>query len=480
MNRLVRCLIFCAVLCGATRSALAASPWFVDHANSGKPYTWPAGQLVWYNDNTSLGTFSASQVFTLIQQAFDVWSGAKLARTATDLIPVSNLRPTYGGAVDLSALKTAVRADCCQQFVQPGTDLSTLTPSMKTLLETNCKNFPPFDAAAQQQITQALQRTLIIMDDDGFLVACSGGDPDSVAAMTLPVGVLDEKNIHLLIGQTIVNGRFLKNATLQKSDPALRQFMAVLIHELGHLFNLDHSALNSEACTIDPKTGEPRCEPNVRRVLPTMFPFVSPDQDTLKEDDVVAISNLYPRPEFQSQFCEIAGKIIGSDGLGFQGAEVTARANVDALDKYSVAISAVSGNYFAQDTADGSYVLRGIKPGVTYFVSVGSIPAYFVGASSIQPYGDDDGEKPRLVDDALITAGGGKFQTVSCDAGGKTILMDTVQIKAAGGGTPPPITVVPGVQPVVPAVNPDPSANNADPNASGHKGCTLVIGHRGS
>jgi matrixin len=121
----------------------------------------------------------------------------------------------------------------------------------------------------------------------------------------------------------------------------------VVTHEVGHLSGLDHVCIQSTtmACTGNDNFS--------RR--------------TLKQDDAIGISTLYPGPGFLSSTGEISGTVTRSDGRPVFGAHVVA---IDAGTGIVVA-SAVTGLVetapngmplrFSQTS--GNYLLTGLPPG---------------------------------------------------------------------------------------------------------------------
>lgn len=422
-------------------TAHAGSPWWVDINGSGVPVTWSGGQIVYVTDTGGLKPFTQADIVKKVEEAFMIWAaaGLSLSGSVAQTIPTVSLLPTLGGE---SGKKITLEN-----------------------LETFAKKGP-----------------IIVFDADGSLIEdILKIDPGlGIRAVTLIDGEadIDKKNLRLLRGTTILNGVYLKDAksTDVTKDDFAGQFVAALVHEIGHLLNLDHSGLNAAQFT------EIRTDLNARaNELPTMFPWVEhTDQMRLHHDDIVAISNLYPRPELTTQFCTIAGTLLGNDGLGFQGAQVIARA---VQDQMTVAVSAITGNSFPQGAADGSYILRGILPGKSYGVTYEELPKDFTGPSSIQPYGDDfdsNGELPRAGFGAgLITAGGGKTKTVQCLKAGETLLMDTVQFAIPSGATwKPAVQLVPSQnQPIMGVDGKKKSdgdgTSGGDDEASGG-GCSLI------
>lgn len=419
--KLGRALILLLLLSLGTR-AWAASPWYVAEDATGQPYRWVNGTIVWFIEDGGLGKLSAADTRKLVQEAFAVWEKASLRTADFVAKATAHVKAEFGGVVS--------------------------------------------DVTEENYLSLAKKRTIVILDNEGEFLA----DPGLGAVTQIEVRAAE--GFQIRTAYLIINGQndFAQHVTkADDSDSNYLSLKAILVHELGHAFNLDHSVLNTELYNKDGTNADEK------GAMPTMFPIIfSKNQAQLHVDDAVALSNLYPTEVYQGEFCEIAGIVIGSDGLGFQGAHVVARS---VLDPALIAISAVSGNYFPQDTADGSYVLRGIRPGQPYFVHFEEIDPNWKAWSAVQPYGDDfdeTGELPRSgFGHGIITAGDGLLQQVMCEKGGQTILMDTVQFEIAAGGKPPKAQLVTSEQPVV---EPDQSNSGDDGNNASQpkSGCTLI------
>ena len=94
---------------------------------------------------------------------------------------------------------------------------------------------------------------------------------------------------------------------------------SVLLHEVGHLLGLGHSAL-----------GESELRSGGRRVLAAetvMFPVAFSAGTivgrTLKADDIAGISDTYPTPQFRRERGSVSGRVT-KGGRGVLGAHVTA------------------------------------------------------------------------------------------------------------------------------------------------------------
>jgi hypothetical protein len=89
-------------------------------------------------------------------------------------------------------------------------------------------------------------------------------------------------------------------------------------------------------------------------------------------DDIAAISDLYPGPGWPNAYGTITGKIFDVDGkTQLTGVNVIAR---NLSDPYAGANSALSGEWTeGLFGPDGTYTLRGLRPGAKYVVYVDAI-----------------------------------------------------------------------------------------------------------
>lgn len=419
--RLKQIVLGCATVL-ALLPAWAGGCWYVDTENTGRCYHWPQASLVWYAQDGKLGPFTADRAQKEISDAFARWAKAGILTSGTFApvtVPTASVTVKFGGVIS-GAIKTD-----------------------------------------SQIYTLADSKTFFVMDNDGSFI----GDPN-LGAMTY-IHNINTNAMSFLTAFSILNGNadVLDKAKIDdKSDPNLKKFQAILVHEIGHMLNLDHSAVHSDL------QGAVEAGREEGRGMPVMYPIiVSGAQKDLHTDDIVAISNLYPTKALTADFCEIAGRMIGADGKGYQGVHVVAEST---LDPQTNAVGAVSGGQFWQGTADGTYILRGILPGVPYEVRYEEIPKKFLGASSVQPYGDEydkTGELPRTgFSKGDITANGGTLAQVVCDKGGETIMMDTIQLNVSAGGVEPKVDLLPDVAVV-------PGSGNASSTGAASSGCSLIL-----
>jgi hypothetical protein len=268
----------------------------------------------------------------------------------------------------------------------------------------------------------------IIFDYDGSIVEGFGFDAEGVLGLTYHYG-FDASGHYITRAFVILNGAVL-GTLLSQND-----FQAMMRHELGHLFNLDHSQVNWQYVPEDPSqpfTGDGN--------IPTMYPnLVTWRQENIVRDDKIGLGWIYPDSNFQNRYCTIKGEIKDAEGNSLQGVNVVAKAAVGENTGMVDVRSMVSGAMYPPCMGAGEYVLQGIKPGREYQVFYEGIGSEFTGASGFEPFpciGDEYGNAngvleagelcPPVVPTGNITKGGDV--TVSCGSGGDEIVMDTVQI----------------------------------------------------
>ncbi len=324
-----------AMLGGTARESAAAGAWLTNGA--GVPLVWGTTPIPFHPDQGTLGTLANATAVTNVTANFAVWAGVPSAAIA-----FTNAGPL---PVDVTSANYPSYLGVCGDGLNP-----------------------------------------IVFDTDGTIIDAVFGVGASEDVLGF-AGPDCSSFVPPLIteGSAVVNGKWIDGvSTVNNPELPLTDFNAVLIHEFGHYFNLDHSQVNqTEAFDGNPANDV---------VVPTMFPYLVNGalQQSLALDDVVAVSMLYPAPGFGSAFGTIAGQVVRADGTTpFQGAYVVARA---LGDPRGMAVGVASGDrYFPANPGgpppaalQGAYTIPGLPPG-SYTIEVEPINPLFAGGSNVGP-----------------------------------------------------------------------------------------------
>jgi hypothetical protein len=159
---------------------------------------------------------------------------------------------------------------------------------------------------------------------------------------------------------TYVEGRAVLNGALAITDATLT---TVLAHELGHFFGLSHSQLDAT-------------QGLAANNFVLMYPIAYRTLQTLHEDDVAAVSALYPTASAASAYGQLGGTFTTAAGSPILGANIWVRENATGK------VYSVVSDYLMQGTG---YFRLSLPPG-TYTLNAESIATNFVGGSGVGPY----------------------------------------------------------------------------------------------
>ena len=158
-------------------------------------------------------------------------------------------------------------------------------------------------------------------------------------------------------GQAVINGK------LNVSDTTLTN---VLAHELGHFIGLDHTQLDSSQGLATAN-------------YPLMYPIAYRNTPTLGDDDMSAITQLYPDTTAASTYGTLNGNFRLADGVTpVRGANIWVRENTTGKVYSNVS------DYLGLNTGGFSMLL---PPG-TYTLRAEAIDPQFTGGSSVGPYSE--------------------------------------------------------------------------------------------
>ncbi len=363
------------ILLSLSAPSFAGGPFTVDQVNdSGTAQRWLYDKLLWYSDAGDLSTnVDHDAAVALVQTAIDKWVNAQLDGQDTTAITAE-----YGGDLGVD-----INADNMWDYI-------------------NYEEGP----------------TVVIFDEDGSIIEeLFPGESETFLGLT-QLQLSSESGKRLLKGVVILNGLILDNRIVTQEE-----YEAPIQHEIGHLLNLDHAQINLDIAQTCELGGE--CVGG--NYIPTMFPMLKTwRQKSLKMDDIITISWIYPEEALTQNFCTVTGRIQDANGVFLQGVNVIARrVSSDVRFSRGDARSMVSGVLYpgCSENNDGSYYLFGLHPGNTYEVYYEPIADQFIGASDFEPLPNP----PQGFQSSVIETAEGE-STVECETGGQIIEMPTVQI----------------------------------------------------
>lgn len=370
------CLLALLLGLALDRPSDAAGPLFVNDA--GTPLVWIERPIPWNSDPGPLGVLDAAAAHQLVADGFDVWAS----------VPHSAIGFADAGALpaDVTAANVGLFVGVCDDGLSP-----------------------------------------IVFDHDGAITDAlfGAGASNSILGFAGPeCGDFDPPVI--TEASAVLNGKFIDGiASSGNPEVGVDTFAGVMIHELGHYVNLDHSQIN----LVEAFDGSPANDD----AIATMFPFVlsGAETATLARDDEVSLAMLYPAPDFAAATAAITGEIRrGDTDAPFDGAFVIAR-NVD--DPRRDAVGYVSGARHVAGSLDpgaaalvGAYELAGLTPDASYTVEVEPVSPLFSGGSSVGPIsppvplpgpaefwsgdleaGTDPPDDPRALGETIAVGAGG-------------------------------------------------------------------------
>ncbi|MBI5300049.1 MAG: hypothetical protein HY877_07150 [Deltaproteobacteria bacterium] len=428
-----------------TSPSFAANPWFVDTATkTGKPARWPYEgtrengfyTIYWFSDPGALNAkYDNPTAVKMIQELFEKWVDVDLKRADGQIIHTAMLKFEWCGNLNKKrddaspGCKNNGYTNITDIKVDPGTNDHRGVNDYRQFAFPDMVNPPP---------------VVIIFDEDGSIITdyMQGDATAKNGVVGLGHNTPGSDTLTIKTGFVILNGRMVNGNPVSTNDNEvpLDNFKAAILHEIGHLLNLDHSQLNMDVaqnCTGD---SCPQSEG-----ITTMFPFLFPDktapQLSLHNDDKTAVSYLYPSQNFINNFCVIEGDIVDPADKGIQGINVTTKNMTDnpLIDSRSW----VSGALYPSFVQNGHYIFPGILPNQNYEVDYEQINARYRDpaqpASAVGPLLGD--KAPKDFPPGQIE-GQGNTQTVHCSHGGETISMPAYKMDLASttpgeSSTPP-------------------------------------------
>jgi len=216
---------------------------------------------------------------------------------------------------------------------------------------------------------------------------------------------------------TFVEGLAVINGPLTSADSDA-ELGTVLAHEIGHLIGMDHTQLDSTQ-------GLPGAN------YPLMYPIAFRTTLSLHEDDVAAVTALYPAGNVSGTYGELSGFFYQSNGT-----TPVLGANLWATETSTGQLYSIVSDYRRLGT--GYYRL--LLPAGTYNIRAEPIQSNFDGGSSVGPYSEDYPSTPSFQPPmyvggnpiAAVAFGGGTPTNITISAG----CVGTLNWRLNGGGGP--------------------------------------------
>ncbi len=321
-----------------SHQVLAGGPLEV---RNGKILSYETRPFFYKYDTGRLGTLSNEEAVALVEELFSIWSSQETAN-------IKFVKFLKG------FLETDINASNFKSVLKPTTDESL-------------NGFTP-----------------IVFDEDGTLLDAyvGKGASNSILGVGGPIVLQFQEMFSIPESQIILNGMLINGIdTKEDKEVSINVFKRTIVHEIGHAIGLSHSQINTEA--LDSASSK-----EVKDSVPIMFPRGVSDLLTLRQDDISAISLVYPKKEKLIKFGQITGRIFRKDGrTPVLGANVILRNTVDPLNK------AISGVSDFLEQKNGLFTLFAIPPG-TYTLEIEPISTSFKGGkgssgSAVGPYSKD-------------------------------------------------------------------------------------------
>ncbi len=223
------------------------------------------------------------------------------------------------------------------------------------------------------------EQNSVIFDSDGSITAAVHGDNNKCDVLGF-AGMIQTSDTdpELLKGQMVINCYPL---IASECDATQTQLEVVVLHEFMHMLGADHAQL------VDPDNVD-------KSKLPTMYPHLlsSTHQETLEQDDIVALAARYPSQAFKDNLTSISGDILDEEGEAMPCVEVTATNTADATDVvttvtgYEATLDQEADDEAFPDGCEencGFFRIKGLQKNSEYKLTLRNISEDFTGDSRV-------------------------------------------------------------------------------------------------
>ena len=183
-------------------------------------------------------------------------------------------------------------------------------------------------------------------DDDGMTVIGFQNRPDQDRTLGATSFLVDTLSGEIVEAEIYLNS-FFPWSIAAAGESNRFDLESIVLHEVGHLLGLGHSAL-----------GETELRPGGRTVLSAeavMFPIAFPAGSivgrTLRADDIAGISDIYSSPTYRRERGSISGHVT-KNGQGVLGAHVVA---------FNLRTGKLVGGFSLNE--EGEFVIAGLESG---------------------------------------------------------------------------------------------------------------------
>lgn len=301
----------------------AGGPLVLEGANGNTAVTYQNPNITVNIENGKLGALSNTAADALVQQALDLWNNVSTS--------------TINLIIDEALIKLDVNQ----------ANFNNYLPSVDGTVFNADDNLNP-----------------VIYDDNGEIIDAYFGIGQSNDIVGFAASILFSGASYFSEGYTVINGKNLKSSNTT--------FKLLVAHEIGHFIGLDHSQVDIN----NQESGGQFCSTSSRDKYPVMYPFACRNVDSLHEDDISAISALYPGATVNTSLGTLNGRLTDQSGKVILGANMWVT-NISTGNTYSIV-----SDYLKQST--GFYKL--LLPAGNYTLYANSINTEFNGGSSVGPY----------------------------------------------------------------------------------------------